>query len=227
MALAWQGAPAARVSRQTGAFLLSSSWKKHPTGTKPEHGELAVGERLIAVETEPYLGAESSCISASSPWWHRARPCPGMAAPLGATPGDIHCHPGGLAQGTGLLSAQLRHTHRHMGVTPPSTADTGFLVFSSKVRLDFLKTCVNSYPAVSLTANFAAGFLPLFITLCLLLPCISRAACGEPWNKLILVPVFLFAVPQGYSHIPHSWWLLHFPGSHSECCTYKPDTCHL
>lgn len=119
------------------------------------------------METSLICELSSSCISGSSsrgsPRWQRARDGQRRSEPL---PGAFIGTPGTLAQGTGLLGAQLRPTDRHTGVTPPSAADTGFLVFSTKARLEFYKSYVYSHPAAPLTANFAAGFLPLFTALC-------------------------------------------------------------
>lgn len=144
--------------------------------------------------------------------------CPGMAAPLGATPGDVHCHPRGLAQGTRLL----RHTQ---GVTPPSKADTGFLVFSSKVRLEFFKSCVNSHPTAPLTANLAAGFLPLFLTMCCCLVFLGQHVRNSATNLFWFLFSFFLCLKAILTFLTAGDYSISL--SLIQCCTYKPDTCHL
>lgn len=118
--------------RRIGTFLLSSSWKKHPTDPKPEHGALAVGERLIAVETEPYLWAESSCISGSSRWWHWARPVQGWQRHWEPPPETFVAIPGGWLRAPGCWG-----THRVSHLPAKLTQD--FLSFPARSGLNFLK----------------------------------------------------------------------------------------
>lgn len=190
------------------------------------HGTLVVGEKLIALKTD-VLSAEQLLYISGNSFSCNASVAARHGHVLGWPVVSLSCcvahsFQGLLAKtpdkGASLLDAQLR---------PTDTDVTGLLLFFYRARLKSIRRLVQ----ILIQLHCWLQALQQDFSLCSQLSAAALYFMGSSWGTMKQIQSWFlfsfFVCLEAIPHIPHSWWLLYFPESHSECCTYKPDTCHL